>query len=768
MGQMQPRQLGMIAGEEFRRAGVNAARALGGVFESFGRLRDYRSMAEAKLKLRGIQDEMEVDFKERLQAAPGSARSFFNADGTRSQEKMDAFTQRWGDRLGEVSPGEFYDLTKRSEWEMERKEFVENSVKRLSGQAQLHEIDNIRRVGDATLKECAQNDDAGGFALEVQRQVDAGVLTEQEGRLKMLAFGKGRLRRGGGVSIGGQEYSGLDAAYAAQAAHEGYKVGEDAAQQAAPAGDFTLGGVPEEVSLKGAVGTETEVATPVVQEDYTLDAERMRDAIAPRGDDWLKMGDFSEVLKACNQQERMELQGLWDESYAVKAQELPDGSVRYDAGVGAPDAVELVAASGNVEGVPSKDATRALVANVLFGELAESPGLSDERLVKVFEDSGVFRILGDGDEERGKNVVTGMAQELKARGSGSRERLTVDQIEVMIDAQVNDPMFGAGEEWREMEALNPGLKDDEAYKKPKDDAGRKKWFALFEVYKKYRDRFNPYHSDGDADRDEFAGVAQRFYRWYMGDDGVHKDAKAASVKAAKDWYKQEALQDLQDAGLVGNDGKADYAAELEVFRKTLKKRSPLAPAVERMMSDNEERAIRAHNDNVARARGAAPYYEQLLKMKHAEVENSEKAQNAKKREEDRQRRADAKAEEDKAKLEEKREEMRRRVELQSPKVGRWGWNSQPVTGEKIPQCQVPKAEYERLVRLGYDGTQRVYMKVGTKEVLVDMGAPAPGDVVLMNAPACEYMQPPKPKGKKGAQAPKVLHGNTDYYFIFKR
>ena len=175
--------------------------------------------------------------------------------------------------------------------------------------------------------------------------------------------------------------------------------------------------------------------------------------------------------------------------------------------------------------------------------------------------------------------------------------------------------------------------------------------------------------------------------------------------------------------------------------------------------------MRANKQNAARLNGAKPYYEKLLEMKGYEKAHSEAAQKAAAREDDRQRRADEAAEKKEREAAEKREGLRRRVELQTPQVSAWGWNRQPVQGERIPQCQVPKSEYERLVRLGYDGTQRVFLKVGSKEVFVDMSAPAPSDVILMNTPACEYMQPPKPRGKR--QVPKVLQGNTDYYFIFK-
>lgn len=762
MGQMQPRQLDMIAGEELRRGGVNAARALGGVFESFGRLRDYKSMTEAKLKLRGVQDEMEVDFKERLQAAPGSARSFYNEDGTRSQEKVDAFTQKWGDKLSEVKPGEFYDLAKRSEWEAERNEFVENSVKRLSGQAQLHELDNIQRVGDATLKECALNDDAGGFAREVHRQVDAGVLTEQEGRLKMLAFGKERLRRGGGVSVGGKEYSGLAAALRAQQARDGFKPDESVSEvgrQAAPAGEWTLGGMPEEVSLKGAVGAETEVATPGVAKDYTLDADGMREAAAERGvgDEWLRMGDFSGVLSSMSQSEVDEVSSLWVNDGAIEQEERADGSVVFSAGsVTAPEAVERVAAVATEQGAINPEAARAMVARMSMDAVTQDGDATAEQICKMFDESGVYEALGDGDAEVGKVRTMQVVHEMVKRGKQGSLVLNNKNVAAAVDAVVNEAGFGKGSEWKRMEGLNPDVEKDEAYKYPKGDAEQeKRWVGLKAVYMKYRDEYNPAMIGTEYTDKEFAEKAQDFWKWYMGGSHKYKDAKAAEVNAARDWYTAKVYEGLLGNVSVGENGKAgygSYASDVAVMRDMLKQTPPRnLGAEERLkMLERKERDAEARSEKFRRR--AAEDYEQLRVMKQEHKEGSEKAQKAK-----------DKAEADERKEQERAEVRRRNVARALPRRAEWGWDGEDDADGEMPACTLPEAEYKRLVEeLGYDGTQVVYVQVAGAKLQVT-GANNQGRMLLNTAAVAKVQK--KPNAKKGERW--KYEGNLGYSYYFK-
>ena len=740
------------------------------VVHQYAKLKDFGTQQELRRKRAASEAAMDEEWRKKSALAWGSEGSFFFEDGSLNEDELNAFVGKWQEEdVKNRASSRFWTREAAMKEDATSAEVQQGVAIEGMRRALAAEQANRKQLFEDNYQLAVAKDDWGTACAVVDEAVAGGQITRPRGEYLKLRVGKAALRRRGGVRVGGADYEGLDAAYAAAAANSGYKVDEGEKGMAKePVDDITLRGMPEEVSLKGTDGMEVEVATPGVAKDYTLDAERMLEATAERsvGDEWLKMGDFSEVLKGLEPQELGELTGLWDEGMAVNVQEPQVAGERavYTAGAGAPDAVELVAASGNVEGVPSREAVEAMVVGVILGELGRDSGLSEGDLVKVFDKSGAYRVMGNGDEEVGKNVIGGMAREAKARSSAGRERLSVEDIKAMVDLQVKGEGFGEGEEWRVMEGLNPGVGKGEVYRYPEGDAvGEKRWVELKKVYMKHRGEYNPAMAGKGMTDEEFAEKAQGFWDWYMGGSNRHKDAKAASVASGKDWYRAAVLQRLMEIRDSGQE--VGYADELQAARDVLGERCPLAPAVERMLADKLELSRRADEQNKKRMDGKEMYYEELRRMKGYEKEHNEKAEAERKRAEDRQRRADKKAEEDAEKAAEKREGLRRRVALQMPRMGGWRWNGKPTAGERTPMCRVPRGEYERLVELGYDGTQLVFMKVGGKQVLVDMSEPAGGAELELNAPACEFMQPQKPRGKR--QVPKVLRGGTDYSFIFK-
>ncbi len=158
------------------------------------------------------------------------------------------------------------------------------------------------------------------------------------------------------------------------------------------------------------------------------------------------------------------------------------------------------------------------------------------------------------DEEAGKLRVAAVAEEMVRRGRQGSLALNPQEVRRVVDAALAEDSFGEGSEWKAMEGLKP--KADGDYDKPDDEAGRKRWFALFEVYRKYRDRYNPQHGEGEVDADEFAKKAQGFYEWYMGGSRVYKDLKEAETDAARDWYCAKAFESLrQNAAVAKAAGK---------------------------------------------------------------------------------------------------------------------------------------------------------------------------------------------------------------------
>lgn len=791
MGQMQARNVGVTAQEELGRATANYAAAMGGVVGAFEKMQDYKALTKANLDTRGIQSDMEADFGKRLQAAPGTALSFMNEDGTLNQDKVDSFAQDYKEKFAAVQPN-FWDMTKRAEWEAERDDMVQNAMKRMTGQAQLHELNAIKRTGEAALNECELNDDAAGYAKEIRRQVDAGVLTEAEGRVKNLAFGKSKLKRaagsGGRVRIGGAEYGGYAASLAAEAARTGYKPPTMSARR----GGETDGGSDDDAWLnpvdsmlpmslgesgRGVVETrktQMETETSIKTDDgreipitiYTEHEEPVVNEI-DFGDEWLG-GDFTGVVKSMSAQEMAQVQAEFEEPRITRTTDA-NGKEVFACPEHAPEAMKRLVAAANYNGELGKDGVKALVTSRAVGLLADDPELSAENILKQFDGKGVFEVLGDGSEEAGKTEAKIIVDGLKRLNAGNAGQLEKKAVDRAIELHVNRPTLGVRkdgsvEDWKAVERastyLQPkGRKNGVAvygkYEWPKDDAAKqKRWNDLKRAYKQHRAEWNAELADKEYSDEDFVKDAGAFTAWYM--SKRYDNARTATQNAERDYYKGKVAERMQREIQVGEDGNVQvggYVNQVNILKTTLEQDSPLSDDVKAYLKEEGMREKTAREQR-GKLRAAGDLARRRLDNEASR--QSEKAEALK---------AIDAQEKERNKREQAEERNRMKARRKMKRCETWGWDG--TQDANVPECTVPQEEIERIKELGWDGEQDVYLLVdgqSSKRVRVKMEDGGNGDTkILMNHLGAIYLQPKK----SGKVQRRAVTGDFQYNYDFQ-
>lgn len=313
-------------------------------------------------------------------------------------------------------------------------------------------------------------------------------------------------------------------------------------------------------------------------------------------------------------------------------------------------------------------------------------------------------------------------------------------------------------------ALDPRLEKGKVWDKSDlDEEGRKRWFGLYDVYRKFRKEFKP-DATGELDKDEFEENAQAFHAWYMKEK--LPELKRADVAAAKDWYALQVVTRLRAKVYAGADGGTEYAGyghDVQVAREVLREMPPVRLGADELVAAS----VASQNQDAARSmkfrQNAREDYERLRGLKQVFAENSDKAK--------KERESKAKAEERKAEkaareAEKKAErEAARRlfVARSTPREAVWVWDGKNAGDGAMPQCRVPEDEYKRLQEeLGFDGSQLVYVQVNGARVLVT-GVSRSGKLEL-NAPAVAKVQK-KPNARKGERW--KTSGNLGFSYYFK-
>lgn len=777
------------------------------VVDKFTRLKDFGTGQQVELQQARLKEEMQQEFQQRSQLPWGAEGSFYTEGGQRNMDELGAFTQKWRERNDAIArPFMRRDSAMQAEEARQRANLdIDLGVSRLALQ---QELENNKQAFNDNYDLAVAQGDYGRAVDVLNRAVADGQITATRGEVMKLKLARSQARSQGAearsVNMGGVEYSGASAALAAQAMRDGSFAAfsdEDgdtvAGGDTAAVGDGGAGGGSGELplTLGGASGLLEEVE-PVKADVTRVGVEGAPDekegkplalgggeplaaagdgSVSLRGtardaspaDAWFGDGDMSGLCRVMPQSEFSALQDVLSFDGAITLSERPDGGVDFSCSPTAPAAVQRAAAHAQQSGEIGADDAKAMVARMTMDALEANPQESTDHLVEMYKDSGLYQVFGQGDAEVGKVRLRAVVEEYAQRMQAGSGKLQMKAVERMVDARLAEPDFGKGREWRMMEGLNPGVKKGEAWDKSRlSDRNKERWFALFEVYRKYRDEFNPQHKEGGADKDEFEPLAQDFYDWYMGRSHKYQDMKKRDTEAARDWFLAHVAEGLLDRLQVGKDGEAvyqGYAADVEVARERLLATVPFDLGQDALAElDKQRQRADAKRSAMFRKR-AKEDYARLRGMKQAFSENSEKSQREKKRAEEKGRREQEKAEEKERKAQEQLAARKLAVARRQPRQQVWAWDRKPSADGECPACTVPEEEYRRLVEeLGWDGSQDVYLHVAGASIQV-VGANRRGRLEL-NAPAVFKVQK-RPNARRGEKW--KLQGDLGYSYIFR-
>ncbi len=780
MGQMQAHKVEAFAMEDMQRANLNRSQFLGKVEESFGKMLDYKAETEGGNQLEGVQIDTQARVKRGLEAAPGSADSFLYEDGSINESAINDFAKEVEGKLDSINPS-FINPFLAEEFAKKKEAFSGNLAKRITGQAQMHQLQAIRRTSEAALALCVEKGDYNGAACELDKQVEAGIMLPKEAQAKKLQLGRVSLGRsvsgGGRVNIGGTEYEGDSAALAVSAAREGYApaaADEEADTASSPStltatevkagdssssGEFTLPevGVPEAGSATGLFPEDGEAGT------LQVPAVGSQSLTLP-GDSWHQQGDFGGIIRTLPMVDALAMQDELAVNTGVAREVQPDGTTRFSCRASAGDATQRMVAVANIEGEINPETARAMVANIAIASIYENPDATPASIVAQFKDSGVFEALGEGNSETGKIRVEGIVKEFAERGKLGTTKLNLDAIRDRVVAHVGSDRFGKDKlwEWKRMEALRPPDDEDGRFDKPEGAAGRAHWFELYRIYEKYRDQFNPKQAHTALDKDEFEEKAHAFYTWYMGKSKIYSKQKKAYQDAAVDWYMArigEALVNNLDVTEEGKAAYGSYASDLDLVDSVLdaadtwrdSMRMPRDMGVEAMQEQARvsEQQLESRRE-VFRGK-AAEDYAALNEARRSKVEEKSRK---KSKEADEKRRAQEREKE------ERRSILRERAK---PRRCAWEWDRQN-DDTSPPFCEIPEAEYHALIdKMGCDGLENVYVRVNGLSIPV-VGY-TKGKTIRLNTAAAMKVQPGKGRRKRGAML--QTHGTLGYTYTFR-
>lgn len=772
---VQPVQARDVMSEAVAKGMQQVARNMGELLMTGAQMEDAKNEFEAERELLWLQSNTRMDVERRLQLPDGHDEALFDKHGNLRETQVANMTNGIHKALEGIGQR---IMNPESRLQMQAKAGLTGAriLDDLAGTWQKVQHEKMVQAWQDSLALAKAQGDTGGMLKLYDRAAQVGIMSATKAQAEKLNVRKdgmralGRASRGGRyaprVKVGGQEYSGASAALAMAAARA--RAGRPAAMRAlapmaANGAPATGGGVPAaEVSAAETSVPVAEVGngdtvveavaepTPEMPDMLAVQPTIGLGATAVEDDDPLAM-DASANLSV-GDFERL----MGDFTFGNTVYTLHDdlGRAHFDCPSYADDTVQRVAAQAEAKGELDVDACRGMVARITMQAVTENPEATTANVLEQFDDAGIYEVLGYGDADVGKVRARAVVDEFRQRSAAGTTKVNMATINRLVNDKVNGRDFGSGQEWKKMEALNPGLKKKNGeYKEWDDGKGkqRENWGKLFEVYKKYRSDFNP-HAEGEADDDEFNENAGAFYEWYM--DNMHKDMKKHAVDAAKDYYTAAILEKMQGSVGVDSAGAAmytGYASEVALAQDVLKQEpgSDLGAAavVQREQGILQEDRKRRE----AYMKLAKTDYQKLVELKGQHKAKSASAERAAAKKEA----ADKKAAEQAAakKLYVARNRSR--------KMG-WEWDNADSPYGEQPACTVPREEYRKLVdELGYDeDTHLVYLMVGGAKVFVV--GPNDGQTIRLNSPAVMKIQKKPKKGEDWA-----VNGELGYYYQFR-
>ncbi len=733
--QVQAKQVPYFGNIPQNGAAVDAA--IGEVQElgvKIARLHDLGLQQRVTQERERIRSEMEVEMRQAADVAWGSEESLFRKDGSVNSDRYDAIVAKYWGQAEAISPGEFTLGENAVRYAGEQEAMRNDIALGMMKFTALKKLENTRKAFSDNLALAVGREDWAA-ARGLVEDARGSLLNDTEAEIELLKLKRGQLRavsRSAGygsaarVNVGGTEYSGLSAALAMEDARGGTPAPSTPAPSS-PDGSAEAGEVRGANLNNGGESTQEVVAAAPVQ------GQDMRSALT-----LMPQEEFNAVC------------GAFSDSTRVLTLPGGHGAPEVSAAPYAPESVQRVAAHGNVHGGVDAEQARMMVARIALDAVADNPGVTDAQVLSMFDDAGIYEAMGEGDAAVGKERCRSIVAEMVARGGADTDKLSMTAIEPMIRAHLSSQSFAESREWGRVAALNPGLEDDddEWDKSDLDDAGRKRWFALYDVYRKYRREYMP-TADGEPDKDEFEEHAQRFYRWYM--KNKYGELRRADMAAAKDWYTMRVVMELRSKAYVDAEGNgvryAGYGHDVQVAREVLRGMPPDSLGADELVAAGVEMQRRDEVRSEAFRRAARGDYEALRGLKRDFAARGDSAK--KEREREAQREA--------------REAARRLfVARSAPREAEWVWDGQNAPDGAQPGCLLPEAEYRRLHdELGFDGSQVVYVQVNGARVLVT-GVSKSGRLEL-NAPAVAKVQK-KPNSRKGERWKTRGRLGFSYYF----
>lgn len=805
----------------------------------YAEVKDYQKGLEAERERAELQSQFRQEMTRRANAQWGSEDSLFHEDGTINEEAVQGVVTDYQER--QAATGKTFWLTKNRIRESETMQkahgMLELDALEMVGR---QERQNIERAFQDNFALHAERGDTGAAFASVANAVSRGIITPARGELMKLKLAKkgvqGAAAGGGGVTVGGQTFHGIEAQLAAEAVRSGETLEEgeekeeskasDFAQQAEEAdiinqvteqgaGELSAGLTAHEINggteepqsqltahrVEGgsaAVDTDgnsearqltanqTTGEQPAQEEELTPPEEPKEEEpqLTP-SDMWFKWGDSSGVLKLMDPTEYQAALNSWQPFCNVSMETREDGSTYWKSQDGSPEAVERMAAHANEQGGASEDDCKMVVANLTLQAAHDNPHATPEQILKMFESSPIFATLGGGDAEQGKVRAMAIVQEFSERARLGTSKLTTDNIERMVDAKLAAGEIYRNRDWAKMERLTRALfalkgweepakktaqefalaiPEDSKWDKPKekDERGLAAWYELQEIYKKYRPQFRP--GAEKMKNGDFEKEAAPFVRWFMGDSHIYQDRKREDLAAAKDWYLAETAYELRRNLTVDEKGKAQYKgynSDIMVVQDVLKRELPEDLGVDAYRKKME--ADEKNNEKLSEIfkNQAKNTPEKLKQMKTDYAVNvkekqkkEEQAQKKAEREEEKRLRAEEKAKET-------AEKRRLGMERARPRQSGWQWNRTPSADGAGPTCTIPREQFKELTeKLGYDGSQVLYLRVGNTNVQVT-GVNKKG-VIELNGAALQKVQPRPKKGHTWRR-----NGNLEYSYYLK-
>ena len=724
-GELRARRLAPQAQGDIQHAVMSGSAALTDYENEFQRLDDYREGAQAMRMLRESRARHEGRLKEGLAAAPGTKLSLYRADGELDESKLEQLQFRAQDEEAQIRP-KFWSPQRLARYEKEYQDFESTSRVHEQGLIRAHRLEAVRRAGEAALDEAEKAGDLQGYQAELRNQVEAGVLMEREARVKMMGYQQRQLRElarladmgtPATINVGGTEYSGLSASLAMADARE--------------------------------LGSEGDaISSPEIEQGGSFDAGR--------------------VLTLMPENEFGKVSDSFSNDFRLFVKPGKNGAEDVQCRTTAPECVQRVAAYGKAHGGIDADQARMMVSRISLDAVADNPMVTDSQLMSMFDNAGIYEAMGAGDVDVGKERCRAIVDEMVARGRGDTDKLATGAIKPMISAHLASREFAESREWGLVKTLNPRRKKDgdswDSWdKSDMDEAERQRWFALYEVYGKYRKEFKP-DAEGTLDKDEFEENAQAFHKWYM--DEKYSELKRADEAAAEDWYLMRMATDLRAKVYADADKGAKYAGyshDVQVAREVLRTMPPQNLGVDELVAASVQAQKQDALRSEAFRKAAAADYAKLRDLKQSEAANSEAAARKREREQAAEKRKAEKAAREEEKRAERAAARKLFVARSTPREAVWKWDGQNAPDGAQPGCLIPESEYKRLhEELGYDGSQLVYVYVNGARVLVT-GVSKSGNIEL-NAPAVAKVQK-KPNSRKGERW--KTRGTLGYSYYFK-